>query len=136
MHVLPRLHRSLAVLAAAALSSAFPLAAFADAASEVAAAANQASLAAVASTETLAKSHLQQLLNCLVGRGKKGFNRDTDNPCDGLGNGAIADTEDVLKREILQRAASKALEALQDNDLASIQRVAAQIQGSFKNIKY
>jgi hypothetical protein len=113
-----------------------PFLARADVSDEVATATKHAQLASQAANLSAARGHLQHLLNCLLGPGKKGFDEKVGNPCQGLGEGAIADTHDVLKKEILQRSASRATESLKNDDLDGIKKEAARIEGALNQIKY
>ncbi len=113
-----------------------PLSARADVATEVSTAATHAGLAAGAASLPMAQMHLHHVLNCLIGPAGKGFDATAANPCKDQGSGAIPDTSDVLKKEILQRAASNALDALKDTDLDALQKAAANIQTTLKTIKY
>jgi len=126
------------VLSGSALFGALllPLAARADAATEVSTAATHAGLAAGSASLPMAQMHLHHLLNCLVGPAGKGFDATAANPCKDQGAGAIPDTGDVLKKEMLQRAASNALDALKDTDLEATKKDASNIQATLKTIKY
>ena len=62
--------------------------------------------------------------------------RNALDPCKGLGGGAIPDTSDILKKEMLQRAATRAYEALKNADLAAVKKDAGNIQTTLKAIRY
>jgi hypothetical protein len=113
-----------------------PPAARADVTAEVSTAATHAGLAAGAASLPMAQMHLHHVLNCLIGPAGKGFDSTAANPCKDQGAGAIPDTSDVLKKEMLQRAASNALEALKDTDLDAIKKDAGNIQATLKTIQY
>lgn len=121
-----------AVLAALLLSPCV----HADVATEVSTAATHAGLAAGSASLPMAQMHLHHVLNCLVGAAGKGFDSTAANPCKDQGSGAIPDTSDVLKKEMLQRAASNALDALKDTDLDALKKDATNIQTTLKGIKY
>jgi hypothetical protein len=113
-----------------------PAAARADVAAEVTTAATHAGLSAGSGTLPQAQMHLHHVLNCLLGPDGKGFDATAANPCKAQGNGAIPDTSDVLKKEMLQRAASNALDALKETDLDTVKKDATNIQTTLKNITY
>jgi hypothetical protein len=111
-------------------------AAQADVATEVSTAANHAGLAAGAASLPMAQMHLHHVLNCLLGPASKGFDSTAANPCKDQGSGAIPDTSDVLKKEMLQRAASNAMDALKDTELDAVKKDASNIQATLKTIRY
>jgi hypothetical protein len=113
-----------------------PFAARADVAAEVSTAATHAGLAAGAADLPMARMHLHHLLNCLIGPAGRGFDATAFNPCKDQGNGAIPDTSDILKKEMLQRAASTAMDALKETDLDEVRKDATHIQATLKNIRY
>jgi len=113
-----------------------PLAARADAATEVLTAASHAGYSAAATSLPMAQMHLHHTLNCLVGPAGKGFDSTAANPCKDQGSGAIPDTSDAQKKETLQHAASSALDALKDTDLDTIKKDASNIQATLKTVKY
>jgi hypothetical protein len=121
---------------AALASLLLPLSARADVATEVSTAATHAGLAAGAASVPMAQMHLHHVLNCLIGPAGKGFDPTAANPCKDQGGGAIPDTSDVLKKEMLQRAASNALDALKETDLDALKKDATNIQTTLKGIKY
>jgi hypothetical protein len=113
-----------------------PLCARADVATEVSTAATHAGLAAGSASLPMAQMHLHHVLNCLIGAAGKGYDSSAANPCKDQGSGAIPDTSDVLKKEILQRAASNAQDALKETDLDALKKDAANIQTTLKSVKY
>jgi hypothetical protein len=113
-----------------------PVAARADVAGEVSTAATHAGLAAGSGTLPMAQMHLHHVLNCLLGPDGKGYDPTAANPCKAQGSGAIPDTSDVLKKEMLQRAASNAMDALKETDLDAVKKDASNIQTTLKNITY
>ncbi|RMD86911.1 MAG: hypothetical protein D6807_08840 [Alphaproteobacteria bacterium] len=88
-----------------------------DAASEAATAAQHANLAAQADSLDGVHAHLQHAINCLVGPDGEEFDAEQINPCDGMGDGAIADAADDEMAERLEEALEHALEGLDADDL-------------------
>jgi hypothetical protein len=116
--------------------SVVPVAVRADVSGEVSVAAAHAGLSAGSTDLPTAHAHLQQVLNCLVGPNGKAFDQNALDPCKGLGAGAIPDTSDILKKEMLQRVAARAYEALKNGDLAAVKKDAVTIQTTLKAIRY
>ncbi len=52
-----------------------------------------------------AHAHLQHVVNCLVGPAGKGYDVKAENPCKGMGHGAIADAKGDAAAETRLRAA-------------------------------
>jgi hypothetical protein len=96
-----------------------PSASAADAAKEIATAADHAGYAADATIVTTTHSHLHHTVNCLVGPKGKGFDAKEANPCASMGNGAIPDTTDAMKKTSLESALAKAKAGLAAKDLAT-----------------
>ena len=113
-----------------------PAVALASLADEVKVAVEQSALAHRAASPAEARDHLQQAINCLVGPASKAFDAKASNPCAGLGAGAIADTKDVLNREKLQRAATRAQEALAGADLAALSQSAERVHAQLGTVHY
>ena len=82
----------------------------------------------------MAQMHLHHTLNCLVGPAGKGYDATVANPCKDQGKGAIPDTSDAQKKDMLQRAANSALDALKETDLDTIKKDASSIQATLKTI--
>jgi hypothetical protein len=102
-----------------------PAAAFADARTEIALAAQHAGLAAQSGDIKLVHTHLHHTLNCLVGPGGPGFDAHEMNPCVNAGHGAIPDAG-VNKQLALKAAADEARRGLAEPILAKAQADAAQ----------
>ncbi|HTX24028.1 MAG TPA: hypothetical protein VMD03_05180 [Steroidobacteraceae bacterium] len=115
--------------------TALPIAARADIAGEVMAAATHAGLSAHATTVAMAHTHLHHTLNCLVGPGGRGFDSKELNPCNGLGNGAIPDATDSAQKKMLERIAARTRAALKSEDLATVTKDAQRIQSELQGIK-
>ncbi|HXR87478.1 MAG TPA: hypothetical protein VN728_10920 [Stellaceae bacterium] len=99
-----------------------------DQAKEVSTAATHAGLAAKATDMKMTQTHLQHVVNCLVGPKGKGFDAAPGNPCKDQGNGAIADTKDKKQKATLNQALAKARSGLKAKDMAAAQKDATQIQ--------
>jgi len=99
-----------------------------DQAKEVSTAATHAGLAAKATDMKMTQTHLQHVVNCLVGPKGKGFDAAPGNPCKDQGNGAIADTKDKKQKAALNQALAKARSGLKAKDMAAAQKDATQIQ--------
>src|SRR5579864_6291085 len=95
------------ILFAAGLAFA-PVAAYANAASEVVTAQTHADLAAHAADLAGVHMHLHHVVNCLVGPAGTGFDAKELNPCANAGNGAIPDTTDAGQKKVLNEAVTKA----------------------------
>jgi hypothetical protein len=80
----------------------------ADPAKEIATAGTHAGLAVKADDMKMTQTHLQHVVNCLVGPKGKGFDATPGNPCKDQGNGAIADTKDKKQKTTLNQALAKA----------------------------
>ena len=104
----------------------------ADAAQQVATAAQHAGYAAQSKDLKTVKSHLHHTVNCLVGPKARGFDSKELNPCKDQGNGAIPDTTDPAKKKGLQAALSKARAGLRAKDLAAAQKDAADAEAALK----
>jgi hypothetical protein len=106
-------------LLSAALALA-PVAAFADAHSEIVLAQQHAGLAAASQDIAGVHMHLHHTLNCLVGPGGPGFDAKEMNPCANAGHGAIPDNG-ITKELALKAAADAARAGLAEPDLVKAQ---------------
>jgi hypothetical protein len=104
-----------------------------DAAQEVSVAFQHAGYAADASIVTTVHTHLHHTVNCLVGPDGQGFDAKEMNPCQGKGNGALPDTTDTAKKQMLQEALAKAQKGLESDDLATAKSDARAAQAILKN---
>ncbi|MEG6510148.1 hypothetical protein V6C03_14350 [Methyloligella sp. 2.7D] len=101
--------RSLVFGALAAAAALLPSAVFAaDIDAQIAAAGTHAGLAAGSDNIDDVQTHLQHVLNCLVGPKGEGFAAAEMNPCTNLGNGAIPDAIDQERKIQLKQAAESA----------------------------
>ncbi|HTI86196.1 MAG TPA: hypothetical protein VL966_06300 [Alphaproteobacteria bacterium] len=103
--------------------------AYADAEKEISTAATHAGLAQKAGDMKGVKMHLQHVTNCLVGPSGKGFDAAPGNPCNGQGNGAIADTTDAAQKQKLTQALDKVQAGLKQTDMAAAKKDAEDAQG-------
>jgi hypothetical protein len=126
------------MIAIAALISAlltFPIAAYADAKSEIATAAQHAGLAAAAPNLAQTHTHLHHAMNCLVGPKDADFDRANMNPCAQQGNGAFPDESDQDIKTKLQNAMSAAADGIASSDEATAKKNAATVQTLLNAIK-
>jgi|SRR5690349_25136594 hypothetical protein len=99
-----------------------------DPTKEIATAGTHAGLAVKADDMKMTQTHLQHVVNCLVGPKGKGFDATPGNPCKDQGNGAIADTKDKKQKTTLNQALAKARSGLKAKDMATAKKDAAQIE--------
>ena len=78
--------------------------------------------------------HLHHALNCLEGPNGSGFNSHFLDPCKGMGNGAIADSQGEARKQVLMDAASEAKEGIQTNSLAMARTDASEVQSIVKKV--
>jgi hypothetical protein len=78
--------------------------AFADVASQIAAARAEAVTASTTADIEGIQSHLHRAANCLVNSDSGSYRAEVGNPCDGQGDGAIADTTLPLQKQKLKDA--------------------------------
>lgn len=114
---------------------AMPMAAHADAASEITTAATHAGFASKSGTVQMVHTHMHHAINCLVGPGGNGFDTAALNPCKNNGNGAIPDTADAAKKKKLEAIAASLRAGVADGTLASAQKTAAEAEASLKALK-
>lgn len=78
-------------------------------AKQVSTARAHAGMALGAADLKLAHTHLHHVINCLVGPSGKGFDAQEENPCKGLGQGAIVDAKgDAASESGFHAAVAKA----------------------------
>jgi hypothetical protein len=100
---------------------------------EVKTAAAHAGMAMGAADLKMAHAHLQHVVNCLVGPSGDGYDAQAEDPCKGMGQGAIPDAKDDAARQSqLQAAAMQAKEGVNagtvDEAHASAQKVMTSLQ--------
>jgi len=126
------------IIAIAAVISgllAFPIAAYADAKSEIATAAQHAGLAAAAPNLLQTHMHLHHALNCLVGPQDADFDKANMNPCAQQGKGAFPDESDGEIKAKLQNAMSAAADGIASSDEATAKKDAATVETLLEAIK-
>jgi len=95
---------------------------------EISTAAAHAGYAAASTMIADAHAHLHHTINCLVGPNGAGFDATAMNPCQGQGDGAITDTTDAGKKQLLQSAVTKAQAGLAADDLPTAAADGAAVQ--------
>ena len=126
------------IIAIAAVISAlltFPIAAYADAKSEIATAAQHAGLAAAATALRQTHMHLHHVMNCLVGPGDGDFDKSNTNPCAQQGKCAFPDEGDPEIKTKLQNAMSAAADGIASKDIATAKKNAATVESLLNAIK-
>jgi hypothetical protein len=113
----------------------FPIAAYADAKSEIATAAQHAGLAAAAPDLLQTHVHLHHALNCLVGPLDADFDKANMNPCAQQGKGAFPDESDADIKTKLQGAMSAAADGIASKDEATAKKNAATVKTLLDAIK-
>ena len=98
-----------------------------DAAKEISTAAAHAGLAAGSTDIKMVQTHLQHVVNCLVGPDGAGFDAKQANPCKDQGAGAIPDAA-MDKKAGLEVALKMAKEAAAETDVAKAKEQAAATQ--------
>jgi len=117
--------RHLIVGAVAGLAATWAVVASADEAAEVTTAGQHAGMAAGSADIKMVHTHLHHVVNCLVGPSGAGFDKAAGNPCEGKGNGAIADGGDKTK---LEAVVAKAEDGIKSDDLATAKKDASDAQ--------
>jgi hypothetical protein len=112
-----------------------PMAAYADAAAEIATAAEHAGMAAAAPNLTQAHMHLHHVMNCLVGPKDGDFDKAVANPCAQQGAGAFPDESNPDIKAKLQNAMSLAGDGIASNDEATAKKNAASIKTMLEGIR-
>jgi hypothetical protein len=88
---------------------------------EISTAHAHAVMAQSATSIAMAHTHLQHVINCLVGPNGAGFDAKAENPCKGQGNGAIPDAAgDHAPHAKLQSALADAQAGLKSQSLAAV----------------
>ncbi|HET6804415.1 MAG TPA: hypothetical protein VFH59_03105 [Frateuria sp.] len=100
---------------------------------EVKTAAAHAGMAMGAADLKMAHAHLQHVINCLVGPSGNGYDAQAENPCKGMGQGAIPDAKgDAARQSRLEAAATQARQGLKattvDRAHAAAQKVMSSLQ--------
>lgn len=100
---------------------------------EVKTAAAHAGMAMGSADLKMAHAHLQHVVNCLVGPAGNGYDAQAEDPCKGMGQGAIVDAKDDAARQSrLQAAAMQAMQGVKaatvDEAHADAQKVMTSLQ--------
>ncbi|MGH8220771.1 MAG: hypothetical protein ACREUT_19735 [Steroidobacteraceae bacterium] len=114
---------------------ALPLAAWADASTEIQTAAQHAQFASQATSLKMAHAHLHHTLNCLEGPKGHGFDKKAANPCASQGDGAIPDEADATTKKSLEHIAANARMALRSHSLDKVKEDAGKIQSELGALK-
>ena len=125
----------IAIAAVISVLFAFPIAAYADAASEIATAAEHAGLAAAAPNLIQTHMHLHHAMNCLVWPQDGDFDKTNMNPCAQEGKGAFPDESDPEIKTKLQSAMSACEDGIGSNDEATAKKDAATAETLLEAIK-
>jgi len=112
-----------------------PQASYADAASEIATAAQHAGLAAAAADLPQTRMHLHHVMNCLVGPKDGDFDKSVTNPCAQQGNGAFPDESNPDIKAKLQTAMSLAADGIAAGDEATAKKDAATLETQLNAVK-
>ena len=90
-----------------------PLAlATADANQAIDTASKHAQMAVDSLNKTTADKHLHHVINCLVGPAGKSFDAAFENPCAGMGKGALIDIQNKAEKAQLEKALAEAEKGL------------------------
>lgn len=120
------------------LAAALPMAAQAmdsndAAAKQVATATAHAGMAMGAANLKMTHAHLHHVVNCLVGPNGKGFDTTAEDPCKGMGDGAIVDAKgDAAMEARLHKALGEAEKGLQAQQLSSARADAKTVMGTLQ----
>ena len=112
-----------------------PIAAYADAKSEIATAAQHAGMAAAAPSLAQTRVHLHHVMNCLVGPRDADFDKTNMDPCAQQGKGAYPDESDPDIKVKLQNAMNAAADGIAATDEATAKKNAASAQTMLEAIK-
>jgi hypothetical protein len=113
----------------------FPITAFADAAAEIATAAQHSGLAAAAPDLRQTHMQLHQVMNCLVGPRDGDFDKTNMNPCAQQGNGAFPDQSNPDIKTKLISAMSLVADGIAATDDATAKKNAAMAETQLNAIK-
>ena len=133
-----KIRSSMLAASAAALGFALlaaPASAEPQPAKEIEAAAKHAGFAAGSGDIDGVHTHLHHAVNCLVGPEGEGFATKEMNPCKALGNGAIPDTNETVKKSSLEAALERANAGLAADDLADAKAEAIKTQALLDAMK-
>ena len=109
--------------------------AFSDVTQELSTANTHAGYAMQATVLKTAQTHLQHVINCLVGPKGEDFDAKQANPCNAMGDGAIPDTSNAANKMQLTMAVTKAKHGIAASDLAAAQTDAKAVQEILSQVK-
>ena|ERR1035438_5948179 len=112
-----------------------PAAALADAAGEIATAADHAGYAVASLNIDAVHMHLHHAVNCLEGSKGKDFDTGNENPCAKAGNGAIPDAADAATRAKLQAVVATAESGIASTDVNAAKKAATDAYAALRAIK-
>ena len=99
-----------------------------NATTEISTALAHAQMALASKELAEARHHLHHVINCLVGPKGKGFDPNEENPCKGMGNGAMNDVDSKSAQyKKLDDALSEANEGLSKSSLRNTQNEADEV---------
>jgi len=110
-------------------------AALADAASEIATAADHAGYAAASQNIDGIHMHLHHAVNCLEGPKGKDFDPAVENPCAKDGKGAIPDASDIATRTKLEAALATALAGIAADDSGAAKKDATDLYAALRAMR-
>lgn len=100
---------------------------------QVATAAAHAGMALGAIDLTTAHTHLHHVVNCLVGPAGRGFDAQAEDPCKGMGDGAIVDAKgDAATEARLHQALAEAEQGLKTTTLDSAHADAQKVMSTLQ----
>lgn len=99
-----------------------------NSATEIATALAHAQMALASKDVAEARHHLHHVINCLVGPKSKEYDANEENPCKGMGNGALNDVDSKsAQHKKLDNALSEAKEGLDKSSLKKTQNEADEV---------
>ena len=123
---------SVTLISASALVALATSAYAGDSSREASTAASHAGYAAKAADIKQVHMHLHHVVNCLVGPKGEGFDANEANPCAAMGNGAIPDANDPVKKAKLTHAAEIAEKGLATDDMMEAKKQASATEMALK----
>ena len=122
---------SSAIVASGLILAAAPAARAADLAAEMATASAHAGMAAAAGDMKMVHTHLQHVVNCLVGPGASDYDTSNADPCKAQGMGIIPDSP-ADKQAAMKAALVIAKEGVAQPDMTKAKADATALQAALK----
>lgn len=97
-------------------------------------ASKHAEMAVDATDKTTADKHLHHVINCLVGPDGKGFDSGFENPCQGMGNGALGDIQNAAEKAQLEKALTEAKKGLKAKTYETTKRDAKNVVKTLQHV--